>query len=45
MRERNFEMTFRIFSVLVSQVNVLKSYLDSEIALLLDEIVRLENVQ
>ena len=27
-RERNFEVTFRMFSVLVSQVNVLKSYLD-----------------
>ena len=26
--ERNFEVTFGIFSVLVSQVNVLESYLD-----------------
>ena len=26
--ERNFEVTFGIFSVLVSQVNVLQSYLD-----------------
>ena len=26
--ERNFEATFGIFSVLVSQVNVLESYLD-----------------
>ena len=26
--ERNFELTFGIFSVLVSQINVLESYLD-----------------
>ena len=26
--ERNFEVTFDIFSVLVFQINVLKSYLD-----------------
>ena len=26
--ERNFEVTFGIFSVLVSQINVLESYLD-----------------
>ena len=26
--ERNFEVTFGIFSVLVSQINVLDSYLD-----------------
>ena len=26
--ERNFEMTFGIFSVLVFQINVLESYLD-----------------
>ena len=26
--ERNFEVTFGIFSVLVSQTNVLESYLD-----------------
>ena len=28
MWERNFEMMFGIFSVLVSQINVLESYLD-----------------
>ena len=28
MRERNFEVTFGIFSVLVYQINVLESYLD-----------------
>ena len=28
MWERNFEVTFGIFSVLVSQINVLESYLD-----------------
>ena len=27
-RERNFEVTFGIFSVLVFQINVLQSYLD-----------------
>ena len=27
-RERNFEATFGIFSVLASQINVLESYLD-----------------
>ena len=27
--ERNFEVTFGIFSVLVSQINVLESYLDT----------------
>ena len=27
-RERNFEVKFGIFSVLVSQINVLESYLD-----------------
>ena len=27
--ERNFEVTLGIFSVLVSQINVLESYLDS----------------
>ena len=26
--ERNFEVTFGVFSVLVSQINVLESYLD-----------------
>ena len=26
--ERNFEVTFGIFSVIVSQINVLESYLD-----------------
>ena len=26
--ERNFEVTFGIFSVLVTQINVLESYLD-----------------
>ena len=28
--KRNFEVTFGIFSVLVSQINVLESYLDIE---------------
>ena len=28
MWERNFEVTFGIFSVLVTQINVLESYLD-----------------
>ena len=28
MWERNFEVTYGIFSVLVSQINVLESYLD-----------------
>ena len=29
--ERNFEVTFGIFSVLVSQINVLESYLESNL--------------
>ena len=35
--ERNFEVTFGIFSVLVFQISVLESYLDIEIKISYDQ--------
>ena len=40
--ERNFEVTFGIFSVLVSQINVLESYLDIYLNL---KLVMIKNVK
>ena len=40
--ERNFEVTFGIFSVLVSQINVLESYLDISSVL---KLVMIKNVK
>ena len=40
--ERNFEMTFGIFSVLVSQINVLESYSDNYVSVL--KLVMMKNV-
>ena len=41
MWERNFEVTFGIFSVLVSQINVPESYLD----LVILKLVMIKNVK
>ena len=42
-RERNFEVTFGIFSVLVFQVSVLESYLDRYLSVL--KLVMIKNVK
>ena len=39
--ERNFEVTFGIFSVLVSQINVLESYLDICVKISYDQNVKI----
>ena len=39
--ERNFEVTFSIFAVLIIQINVLESYLDTSVS----KLVMIENVK
>ena len=41
--ERNFEVTFGIFSVLVSQINVPESYLDRSICFIISYDQKCEN--